>query len=109
MYYFHSSDGNPGGHQLNAYRATSDWDEGTVTWNTRPSNDPEPSSLAIVPSTLNTWVFWNLTGDIQLFYHGGTPNYGWRMMDMSENHQECSCYHSKEYSEYHPILTIGYK
>lgn len=109
MFYYHNLDGNPSGHQLNTYRATSDWDEGTVTWNSRPSNDPEPSSFAIVPSTLNTWIFWNLTGDIQLFYHGGAPNYGWRIMDMSENHQECSCYHSKEYSEYHPILTIGYK
>jgi hypothetical protein len=108
LYYFHSLDGNPGGHQVNAYKVTSDWDEGTVTWNTQPSNDPEPSSLAIVPSTLNTWVFWNLTGDIQLFYHGGAPNYGWRMVDTSGS-QECSCYHSKEYSEYHPLLIIGYK
>jgi len=108
LYYFHSSDGNPGGHQVNAYKVTSDWDEGTVTWNTQPSNDPEPSSLAIVPSTLNTWVFWNLTGDIQLFYLGGAPNYGWRMVDTSGS-QECSCYHSKEYSEYHPLLIIGYK
>jgi hypothetical protein len=108
LYYFHSADGNPGGHQVNAYRVISDWDEGTVTWNTQPSNDPEPSSLAIVPSTLNTWVFWNLTGDIQLFYHGGAPNYGWRMVDTSGS-QECSCYHSKEYSEYHPLLIIGYK
>ncbi|DAC73361.1 MAG TPA: hypothetical protein DSN98_00305 [Thermoplasmata archaeon] len=108
LYYFHSSDGNPGGHQVNAYKVTSDWDEGTVTWNTQPSYDPEPSSLAIVPSTLNTWVFWNLTGDIQLFYLGGAPNYGWRMVDTSGS-QECSCYHSKEYSEYHPLLIIGYK
>jgi hypothetical protein len=108
LYYFHSSDGNPGGHQVNAYKVTSDWDEGTVTWNTQPSNDPEPSSLAIVPSTLNTWFFWNLTGDIQLFYLGGAPNYGWRVVDTSGS-QECSCYHSKEYSEYHPLLIIGYK
>ncbi len=67
MYYFHNSDGNPSGHQVNAYRITSDWDEETVTWNTRPSYDPEPSSSTIVPSTINTWVFWNLTGDVQLF------------------------------------------
>jgi hypothetical protein len=108
MYYYHSLDGNPSGHQVNAYRITSDWTEETVTWNTRPPYNTTSSSFIIVPSTINTWVFWNLTGDVQLFYNSGAPNYGWRMMDMSGS-QECSDYYSKEYTDYHPLLIIGYK
>ena len=108
MFYYHNLDGNPSGHQVNAYRITSDWTEETVTWNTRLPYNTTSSSFIIVPSTINTWVFWNLTGDVQLFYDGGAPNYGWRMMDMSGS-QECSDYYSKEYTDYHPLLTIGYE
>ncbi|DAC73362.1 MAG TPA: hypothetical protein DSN98_00310 [Thermoplasmata archaeon] len=100
--------GTPSGHQVNAYRITSDWNEKNVTWNTRPSYVTEPSSFAIMPATINSWVFWNLTGDVQLFVNSSAPNYGWRMMDTSGT-QKCSCFYSKDYSEFHPLLIIGYK
>jgi hypothetical protein len=108
MYYYHDLIENPGGHQLNAYRIMSDWNEETVTWNTRPSYNPTLSTSIIMPSTINTWIFWNLTGDAQLFYYGHAPNYGWRMMDSSWAYAG-SCFYSKEYKDYHPLLTIGYK
>ena len=107
-YYYDNKDGNPSGHQVNAYRITNDWDEENVTWNTRPSSITEPSSFAIMPATINNWVFWNLTRDIQMFYNNSNPNYGWRIIDTSGDNK-ISYFHSKDYSEYHPLLIIGYE
>jgi hypothetical protein len=107
-YYYRNYDGNPSGHQVNLFRITSDWDEETVTWNTHPSYVTEPSSFAWVPSTIDKWIVWNVTGDILVFYNSGTPNYGWRTVDVSGGYQ-CTYLRSKEYSEYHPLLIIGYQ
>jgi hypothetical protein len=108
VYYYNNHDGNPSGHQVNLYRITSDWDEETVTWNTHPSYVTEPSSFAIMPATINDWVFWNLTGDVLMFYNNSTLNYGWRIMDTSGDNI-ISYFQSKENSEHHPLLFIGYK
>jgi hypothetical protein len=108
LYYYKNWDGNPSGHQVNAYRITSDWEEENVTWNTRPSSATAPSSVAIMPATINNWVFWNLTSDVRLFYNSSNPNYGWRIIDVSGDNT-CSYFFSKEYSEYHPLLIIGYE
>jgi len=107
-YYYNNHDGNPSGHQVNLYRITSDWNEDIITWNTHPSYVTEPSSSAIMPATINDWVFWNLTGDVQTFYNGGTPNYGWRIMDTSGDNI-ISYFQSKENSGNHPLLIIGYE
>ncbi len=107
-YYYKNWDGNPSGHQVNVYRLTSDWEEETVTWNTRPSFVTEPSSAAIMPPTINEWVFWNLTGDVRMFVNNSALNYGWRLMDMSGDNT-CSYFQSKEYRSYHPLLIIGYE
>jgi len=107
-YYYDNKDGNPSGHQVNVYRITSDWNEENVTWNTQPSYVTEPSSFAIMPATINNWVLWNLTGDIQMFYNSSTPNYGWRIIDTSGDN-DISYFHSKDYSEYHPFLIIEYE
>jgi len=108
-FYYKNKDGNPSGHQMNLYRNTNDWDEETVTWNTQPSYVTEPSSFAIMPATINNWVFWNVTGDTLMFYNSGTPNYGWRIMDTSGQDNEVSYFRTKDYIENHPLLIIGYE
>jgi hypothetical protein len=107
-YYYRNKDGNPSGHQVNLYRITSDWNEETVTWATHPSYIIDSSSHAFIPSMLNTWILWDVTEDASLFYNSGTPNYGWRMVDISGGYQ-ISSLRSKDYSEYHPLLIIGYE
>ena len=107
-YYYENHDGNPCGHQVNLYRITSDWNEENVTWNTQPSYETEPSSSAIMPATINNWVLWNLTGDIQTFCNSSTPHYGWKLTDTSGDNT-ISYFHSKDYIEYHPFLTIEYE
>lgn len=110
-FYHDNKDGNPRGNQLNLYRITNDWDEENVTWNTQPSSITEPSSFAIIPPTINNWVFWNVTGDTLMFYNSSTPNYGWRIRDMDSgwDNNDISYYRSKDYIEYHPLLIIGYE
>jgi hypothetical protein len=110
-FYHDNKDGNPSGNQVNLYRITNDWDEENVTWNTQPSSVTEPSSFAIIPATINNWVFWNVTGDTLMFYNNGTPNYGWRIRDIDSgwNNNDISYFRSKDYIEYHPLLIIGYE
>lgn len=107
-YYYKNWDGNPSGHQVNLYRISSNWNEETVTWTTRPSSVTEPSSSAVMPATIEQWVLWNVTGDVMMFYDQGSPNYGWRMMDISGDNT-CSYFRSKDYSSFHPVLIIDYE
>jgi hypothetical protein len=107
-YYYRYHDGNPSGHQVNIYRIMSDWNEETVTWATRPSYSSEVSSFTWVPSTIDKWMIWNVTDDVTVFYNNGTLNYGWRMVDISGGYQ-CTYLRSKEYSDFHPVLIIGYE
>jgi hypothetical protein len=107
-YYYKNWDGNPGGHHVNLYRISSNWNEDTVTWATQPSYVTELSSFALIPSTIEKWILWDATDDVMMFYNSGTPNYGWRMVDISGGNQ-CSYLRSKEYSAYHPVLIIGYE
>jgi len=107
-FYYNNHDGNPSGHQVNLYRITNEWDEENVTWNTQPSSVTEPSSFAIMPAKINNWVFWNVTGDAQMFYNNGTINNGWRIRDTSGDNK-ISYFRSKDYIEYHPLLIIGYE
>jgi len=107
-YYYKNWDGNPGGHHVNLYRISSNWNEDTVTWATQPSYVTELSSFALIPSTIEKWILWDVTDDVMMFYNSGTPNYGWRMVDISGGNQ-CSYLRSKEYSAYHPVLIIGYE
>jgi hypothetical protein len=107
-YYYKNWDGNPGGHHVNLYRISSNWNEDTVTWATHPSYVTELSSFALIPSTIEKWILWDVTDDVMMFYNSGTPNYGWRMVDISGGNQ-CSYLRSKEYSAYHPVLIIGYE
>ena len=71
---------NPAGRMLNFYRITSDWNEDTVTWNTAPTYNPVASAFSPVPVTVNVWMEWDVTSDIQEFV-SGTTNYGWRLRD----------------------------
>ena len=71
---------NPAGRAIRLFRATSDWDEMTVTWNTQPPYATQASALSIVPSSAG-WMLWDVTSDIQDFVSGQETNYGWKVTD----------------------------
>ena len=81
LYYYTWGQNNPSSRALTLYRIASDWDEDTVTWDTRPTYASEVTSSAIVPSYPGVWMEWNVTNDVQDFVNGQETNYGWQIMD----------------------------
>ncbi len=67
----------PGARTYDVSRVTSAWSETAITWANQPA--------AILTGTqLNNVMEWDVTTDVQAFY-SGTPNYGWRISDQTEN------------------------
>jgi len=71
---------NPVGRLINCHRITSDWDEMSVTWNTRPSYSPDITSTVKVP-LYGAWMKWDVKEDVHAFVSGSKTNYGWQLMD----------------------------
>ena len=109
LYYYSWDDNNPAGHQLKLYRAISNWNEGTVTWNNQPSWASQYTNYSTVPSSASIWMEWNVTSDVQKFINGNYNNYGWKITDEyywgNSNIPRCLFY-SKEYGSYIPYLEI---
>ena len=76
---------------MSVFRVTSDWDQGSVTWNTQPQNDPNPA--ATTDATYNWhqtpgdapcnpppddlgYTSWNIKDLAQGWVDGAFPNYG---------------------------------
>lgn len=81
LFYNQWRENNPAGRTLTLYRITSDWDENTVTWNTRPSYASEVTFSAVVPGSPGVWMEWDVTSDVQDFVEGQENNHGWQIMD----------------------------
>jgi hypothetical protein len=81
LYYFMWKDTDPVGRPLTVYKITSDWDEMSVTFATKPSIASEVSSESLVPDTTNVWIGWDLTRDVQDFVNNPETNFGWQIMD----------------------------
>ena len=80
IYYYDYDSTNPVNRPVRLYKATSDWSEDTVTWNTQPSLAPQPSSSSTMPSQYG-WMMWDVTNDIRDFKEGQATNYGWKVVD----------------------------
>lgn len=76
---------DPYGREISCYRILNDWDEKTIHWNNKPSNSESLTSSAIVPASVNNWIEWNVTNDVQSFINGSLQNYGWMIIDTNLN------------------------
>jgi len=109
LYYNSWISNNPAGRPLTLYKVTDDWDEDTVTWNTRPSYTPEVTSSSIVPGSPGVWLEWNVTEDVQTFVDGEETNYGWQIMDETywgTYDIPATLFHQKEHEIDIPYLEI---
>ncbi|MBU7023437.1 MAG: DNRLRE domain-containing protein [Theionarchaea archaeon] len=68
---------DPGSRVYEVSRVTSPWDEASITWSTQPGS-------SLTGTQVNNIMQWDVTSDVVAFY-GGTPNYGWRISDQTEN------------------------
>lgn len=96
---------------IGAYRATIDWSENAVTWNSI-GNNFEATSSATATLTWDGilgWDTWNVATDVQDFFSGAKANYGWLLMDASEDSSEQYWYlNSKEAASNRPYLEVSY-
>jgi hypothetical protein len=110
LYLYGRGDYDPTGRPLNMYRATSDWDEATVTFNTQPSYASQPTTFATVPPSNGVWMEWNVTTDVSNFIKGKYSNYGWLVIDETY-WGKCDIpkmyFWCKEHNEYIPYMEIG--
>jgi len=108
LYYSDWYDNNPVGRDLTLYKITSDWNENTVTWNTRPIITDNYTSFSIVPTSYS-WMIWDVTEDVKDFVNEVETNYGWQIMD--ENYWgtfdiPTTQFKTKEYGDLIPYLQI---
>lgn len=80
-YYRTFADNDPAARPFFLYKITEDWNEETVTWNTRPSCTPHTSAIALVPDTPGKWMEWDVTEDVTAFIDKSEQNYGWKISD----------------------------
>jgi hypothetical protein len=86
------------------FRATASWTEGGITWATQPATSASRTSSANVGptgcanSTINTYVSWDVTSDVQSFVAGTTTNDGWMLRDDVEDatSAQTTGYYTKE-------------
>jgi len=108
LYYYRWDDHYPGGRPLICRRITSDWDEETVTWNTRPGWASEITDQTNVPDSYQ-WMEWGVTDDVQAFVNGEENDYGWVIRDetyWSGSDIPRTFFRTKEYGAYVPYLEV---
>ena len=109
LYYYTWGDNNPAGRELTCHRITGDWDEDTVTYDTRPTHDAAVTDVSIVPGTTGVWMTWDVTSDVQPFVDGQETNYGWIIMDevpWGQGGIPYAAFHTKENGDFIPYLCI---
>ena len=98
------------------YRVKGPWDEGSVSWNTKPgilSTYGKSVKVGEPPR----WITWDVTEHVQKFLNGihgyAWANYGWMIQDSSEDSPTPfnATFYSRESpkEEYRPTLTLSFR
>lgn len=72
---YHSANIVPG-LVLAAHLVLADWDEATVTWNSRPAFDPAPFATLTLGSDAGVWRAFEILPQVLDWVNGAAPNYG---------------------------------
>ncbi|MCC8435492.1 DNRLRE domain-containing protein [Brevibacillus sp. M2.1A] len=96
------------GRTIEIHKVTSDWIDTSVTWNSAPGFDSSISTTAITGSTVGTMNF-NITGLVQTWVNGVSPNYGMALKDSNETgSNNATVFNSTEASSNKPTIIIDY-
>jgi len=106
VFIFHGDDYSTDENRLR--RITGDWDEDTVTWNTRPAYTTAGELVFNDPPD-DTWLDLDVTGFVQDWLDGTYPNYGFCFLRV-DSINEFWQFYTKEYydPDYHPKLTLDF-
>ena len=104
-YYYNPTHGNPVGRQLEVYRVTEDWDEDTVTYNTRPNYNTTAVASTAAPGSYG-WVDFDVTSSVSSFVNGTYSNFGWKIMDAETTGSHMIYFRSQNYGSLETKLTL---
>ena len=120
LYYLGWDQNDPAGRIYWAYRVRHSWMEASGTWNTYDGTHPwtTPGSdytitggaSAVVPSSNNTWMTWNVTDIVKAWIEERQPNDGFVVRDGDETGTDIiqSFFNTREASSNRPILEVSY-
>lgn len=93
------------------WRVTAAWTETGVSSFNQPAVAATETATQDTGTTAGATLSWNVLADVRAF-HGGTPNYGWRVSDAAEGAATAveAVYRSREFATAaeRPKLTIDY-
>ncbi len=107
---FHTANGSAGS-TYKAYRITSAWAEGTVTFNTAPTFDATPvASMTIGDSSQGVYRNWDVTAVVNDWLSGTYANYGLWIEEIPVSGSATAYFASSDWggSAYDPKLTMDY-
>lgn len=81
LYYAGGGDSSPEGRPLTVYKILNDWDEMTVNFNSKLLVTSSLSSVENVPNSIDVWMSWDVTKDVQHDVNATEDNFGWKIMD----------------------------
>lgn len=106
--------------QINAYKVTGSWKEGTITWNKQPSVDSTILDYDYIKKSekgKSVQKSWNITKAVKEWYEGTSTNYGIMLKSALEDVSSManSCIYAWYYTESgsvsnaYPIIAITYR
>jgi hypothetical protein len=121
LYYDTYGYNDPAGRTLTVYRATKDWVETECSWNvykvlnpwTAPGGDfsSDGASSNTVPSSVRQLMTWDVTAIVRAWILGGQLNHGFLIRDPNDDAtflDSVVYFHSRENSEYPPVLKVDW-
>ena len=120
LYYLAWDQNDPAGRIYWAYRVNQSWLETSATWNTydgthlwtTPGSDYTTAggASAVVPSSTNMWMTWNVTDIVKAWIEERQPNDGFVVRDGNETGSTIiqSFFSTHEASSNQPLLEVGY-
>jgi len=97
--------------ELEVLQAADPWDEGTVTWNSRPGEERTFASHALLPSHTGEWFQADVTLIVQHWLLGVFPNYGFYIGASDQGKLVTAGFASREHADadLHPRLHVRYE
>ncbi len=99
---------------LDLCEVTSNWNESTVTWNSKPSyNSTEFKNVSVGSSIQYSWIPWtgtSVTELVKAWFNGSKPKYGFFLRAHISSTNNTYQFRSKEFGggSYRPYIEVNY-